>query len=84
MSGFTAAETSRTVPVQTLAQVCEDRAENLTRAAEQTDNPVFRSLLLKLALQWKQLAAQEEAKSNDTPTSASTQSTPQRTADRAR
>ena len=67
MSGFTAAETSRTVPVQTLAKVYEDRAENLTRAAEQTDDPVFRRLLLMLALQWKQLAAQEEAKSKDTP-----------------
>jgi hypothetical protein len=30
MSGFTAAETSRTVPVQTLAKVYEDRAENYT------------------------------------------------------
>jgi hypothetical protein len=68
MSGFTAAETSRTVPVQTLAKVYEDRAENYTRAAERTDDPVFRRLLLMLALQWKQLAAQEEAKSKDTPT----------------
>jgi hypothetical protein len=68
MSGFTATETSRTVPVQTLAKVYEDRAENYTRAAERTDDPVFRRLLLMLALQWKQLAAQEEAKSKDTPT----------------
>jgi hypothetical protein len=67
MSGFTAAETSRTVPVQTLAKVYEDRAEDYTRAAERTDDPVFRRLLLMLALQWKQLAAQEEAKSKDTP-----------------
>jgi hypothetical protein len=66
MSGFTAAETSRTVPVQTLAKVYEDRAEDYTSAAERTDDPVFRRLLLMLALQWKQ-AAQEEAKSKDTP-----------------
>jgi hypothetical protein len=61
MSGFTAAETSRTVPVQTLAKVYEDRAEDYTRAAERTDDPVFRRLLLMLALQWKQ-AAQEVSK----------------------
>jgi hypothetical protein len=64
MSGFTP---SRTVPVQTLAKVYEDRAEDYTRAAERTDDPVFRRLLLMLALQWKQLAAQEEAKSKNTP-----------------
>jgi hypothetical protein len=69
------------VPVQTLAKVYEDRAEKLTRAAERTDDPVFRRLLLMLALQWKQ-AAQEEAKSKDAPTSLA--STPQRTAPRAR
>jgi len=40
--------------VPTLARVYEDRA------AEQTDDPVFRNLLLTLALQWK-LAAQQEA-----------------------
>jgi hypothetical protein len=61
MSGFTAAETSRNVPVQTLAKVYEDRAEDYTRAAERTDDPVFRRLLLMLALQWKQ-AAQEVSK----------------------
>jgi hypothetical protein len=53
------------VPVQTLAKVYEDRAENCTRGAEQTDDPVFRRLFLMLALQWKHLAAQEEAKSKD-------------------
>jgi hypothetical protein len=68
--------------MQTPAKVYEDRAENYTRAAERTDDPVFRRLLLMLALQWKQLAAQEEAKSKDTPTSLA--STPQRTAPRAR
>jgi hypothetical protein len=66
MSGFTAAETSRNVPVQTLAKVYEDRAEDYTRAAERTDDPVFRRLLLMLALQWKQ-AAQEEAKNKNAP-----------------
>jgi len=46
--------------VPTLAKVYEDRAEDCTRAAEQTDDPVFRKMLLMLALQWR-LAAQEEA-----------------------
>jgi len=55
------------VPVQTLAKAYEDRAEDYTRAAERTDDPVFRRLLLMLALQWKQ-AAQEEAKSKNAPT----------------
>ena len=41
-------------------QVYEDRAADYTRAAEQTDDPVFRNLLLTLALQWR-LAAQQEA-----------------------
>jgi hypothetical protein len=35
------AETSRAVPVPTLAKVYEDRAEDCTHAAEQTDDPVF-------------------------------------------
>jgi len=46
--------------VQTLAKVYEDRAAECSRAAQQTDDPVFRRLLLMLASQWK-LAAQEEA-----------------------
>jgi hypothetical protein len=46
--------------VPTLAQVYEDRAADCRRAAEQTDDPVFRNLLLTLALQWR-LAAREEA-----------------------
>jgi hypothetical protein len=46
--------------VLNLAQVYEDRASDCTRAAEQTDDPVFRNLLLTLALQWR-LAAREEA-----------------------
>jgi hypothetical protein len=44
----------------TLAQVYEDHAADCTRAAEQTDDPVFREMLLTLALQWR-LAAREEA-----------------------
>ena len=44
----------------TLAQVYEDHAADCTRAAEQTDDPVFRKMLLNLALQWG-LAAREEA-----------------------
>jgi len=47
--------------VQTLVEVYEDRAADYTRAAERmTDDPVFRNMLLMLALQWR-LAAQEEA-----------------------
>ena len=62
--------------VQTLAKVYEDRAGECSRAAQQTDDPMFRRLLLMLASQWK-LAAQEEAKSKDAPTSlASTQPQP--------
>jgi hypothetical protein len=58
MSGFTAAQMSRAV--RTLAQVYEDHVAKCIRAAEQTDDPVFRKMLLMLALQWR-LAAQEEA-----------------------
>ena len=74
MSGYTAAKTRRAVPEQTLAKVYEERAEDCTRAAEGTDDPVFRRLLLMLAAQWK-LAAHGEAKSKDT-SSTTTQSTP--------
>ena len=42
-------------------QVYEDHAAACSRAAEQTDDPVFRRILLMLGLQWK-LAAQEETK----------------------
>ena len=58
VSDFTALKGAIAVP--TLAQVYEDRAADCTRAAEQTDDPVFRNLLLTLALQWR-LAAQQEA-----------------------
>jgi hypothetical protein len=36
-----------------------------TRTAEQTDDPVFRNMLLTLALQWR-LAAREEAATQST------------------
>ena len=62
--------------VQTLANVYEDRAAEYSRAAQQTDDPVFCRLLLMLASQWE-LAGQQEAKSKDAPTSlASTQPQP--------
>jgi len=51
--------------VQTLAQVCEDHAAACSRAAEQTDDPVFRKMLLMLGLQWKLAAQQETSKSSD-------------------
>ena len=74
MLGFTAAET--TPYCADPSQIYEDRAAECSRAAQQTDDPVFRRLLLMLASQWK-LAAQEEAKSEDAPTSlASTQPQP--------
>jgi hypothetical protein len=63
--GLHGAETSRAVPVPPLAKVYEDRAKDCTRAAEQTDDPVFRKMLLMLALQWR-LAAQEEASKQPT------------------
>jgi hypothetical protein len=53
-----AQRTSR--PVLTQRQVCELYSEDCTRAAEHTDDVVFRKMLLMLALQWK-LAEQEEA-----------------------
>jgi hypothetical protein len=71
VSGFT---TLRLAAVPTLAQVYEDHAADCARAAEQTDDPVFRKMLLTLALQWR-LAAREEA---------AMQSSQPKTADRAR
>jgi hypothetical protein len=62
-AGLRALRTSR--PVPTLAQVYEGNAADCTRAAEQTDDPVFRNVLLTLALQWR-LAAQEEAAKQST------------------
>ena len=43
-----------------LSKLYERHAADCTRAAEQTDDAVFRKMLLMLALQWK-LAAQREA-----------------------
>jgi hypothetical protein len=51
--------------VQTLAEVYEDRVEDYARAAERTDDLVFRNMLLMLALQWR-LAAQEEVSKQPT------------------
>jgi hypothetical protein len=48
----------RAVPI--LMHEYERRAEDYTRAAEQTDDLVIRNMLLTLALQWR-LAAREEA-----------------------
>ncbi len=64
MLGFTA-ETSRAVPVNSLTKVYEARAEDYTRAAEQTDDPVFRRMLLTLALQFTLAAQEDGAKSKD-------------------
>jgi hypothetical protein len=58
-----ALRTSLAVP--SLAQVYERNADDYTRAAEQTDDPVFCKMLLALALQWG-LAAQEEAAKKST------------------
>jgi hypothetical protein len=53
------------VPLNSLAKVYEARAEDYTRAAEQTDDPVFRRMLLTLALQFTLAAQEEGAKSKD-------------------
>jgi len=58
------------VAVPTLAQVFEDRAADCTRAAEQTDDPVFRNLLPTLALQWRLAAREEAAKHSTQPKTA--------------
>jgi hypothetical protein len=57
------AKTSRAVPVTSLAKVYEARVEDYTRAAEQTDDQVFRRMLLTLALQFTLAAQEERAKS---------------------
>ena len=53
----------RAVPIP--MQEYERRAEDYTRAAEQTDDLVFRNMLLTLALQWR-LAARKEAATQST------------------
>jgi hypothetical protein len=55
--------------MRTLAQDYEDHAAACSRAAEQTDDPVFRRMLLVLGLQWK-LAAQEEHRHERVPEEA--------------
>ena len=45
--------------MRTTQQDYDDHAAACSRAAEQTDDPVFRRILLMLELQWK-LAAQQE------------------------
>jgi hypothetical protein len=52
--------------VPTLAQEYKRHADDYTRAAEKTDDPVLRNTLLTLALQWT-LAAQAEAAKQSTP-----------------
>ena len=46
------------VAVPILAQIYENHAADCTRAAEQTNDPVFRNMLLTPAFQWR-LAARE-------------------------
>jgi hypothetical protein len=43
-------------PVPTLARLYERHAEECARAAEQTDDPKRREMLIKLAMQWRQEA----------------------------
>ena len=62
------AKPSRAVPVNSLAKVYEARAEDYTRAAEQTDDQVFRRMLLTLALQFTVAAQEEGAKSKQAQT----------------
>ena len=66
--GLHALRTSR--PVPTLAQVYEGNAADCTRAAEQTDDTVFRNMLLTLALQWRLAAQKEAAKQSTEPKSS--------------
>jgi hypothetical protein len=54
--------------VPTLAQIYEDHAAACTRAAEQCDDPVFRDMLISLALQWRLAAREEVAKQSTQPT----------------
>jgi hypothetical protein len=53
MSGFIRAVERA---VTTLAQLYDLHAEECARAAEQTDNPKRREMLIKLAMQWRQEA----------------------------
>jgi len=62
------AKKSRAVPVNNLAEVYEARIEDYTRAAEQTDDQVFRRMLLTLALQLTLAAQEKRAKSKQAQT----------------
>jgi len=53
--------------VPTLAEIYEDHAAACTRAAEQCDDPVFRGMLISLALQWRLAAREEAAKQSSQP-----------------
>jgi len=53
--------------VPSLAQAYEDRAAAYTHAAEGCDDPVFRDILLMLALQWTLAAREEVAKQSTQP-----------------
>jgi hypothetical protein len=51
--------------MRTLAQDYEDHAAACSHAAEKTDDPVFRRMLLMLGLQWKLAAQKETSKSSE-------------------
>lgn len=58
------------VAVPTLAQIYENHAADCTRAAEQTNDPVFRNMLLILAFQWRLAAREEVAMQSTQPKTA--------------
>jgi hypothetical protein len=58
------------VAVLTLAQIYENHAADCTRAAEQTNDPVFRNMLLILAFQWRLAAREEVAMQSTQPKTA--------------
>jgi len=51
--------------MRTLAQDYEDHAAACSHAAEKTDDPVFRRMLLMLGLQWKLAVQKETSKSSE-------------------
>jgi len=56
--------------VPTLAQIYEDHAGDCARAAEQTNDPVFRNMLLTLAFQWRLAAREQVAMQSTQPKTA--------------
>jgi hypothetical protein len=58
------------VAVPILAQIYENHAADCTRAAEQTNDPVFRNMLLTLAFQWRLAAREEVAMQSTQPKTA--------------